>query len=105
MVIEMNKEIPVYGAWILPVCFTCSEAIVLDHGGYVLEFKCGCTKRRVETKQNYDIVSGEDVIMQTLYFNHALTKENLVWVGANRKRNVTMDLYKELRRAVILEEI
>jgi len=98
-------EIKQYEAWILPACFTCNESIVLDHGGFVLEFKCGCTKRRIETKQNYEVVSGEDVIMQTLYFNHALTKENMVWVGENRKRNLTKDLYMELRRLVVLEDI
>lgn len=104
-----ESEIEQYDVWLLPKCIVCDEDIVLlrpKRTAQVFEFKCGCGKNRVETYQNYDIVSKEDVIMQTLYFNHALDKDTLHWVQENLSRQkATKDLYIKLRRRLILEEI
>ena len=97
--------VEIVDGWLFPKCFLCEEDIILNEGGEVLLFKCGC-RERVCTRQNYEIISREDVIWQTLFFNKcAQNGAYLKWYQENKEEIPTKELYMALKRTVVMEEV
>jgi len=95
-----------YEGWIFPKCFQCDGDILLvEANSTVFIFKCDC-RERVSTAQNYEIVSKENVVMQTLFFNKHMQREYVDWYAQLGDSPIlTKELYMKLKRFVVMEEI
>lgn len=91
--------------WLLPKCFHCDQDIeCLGGGTSIFEFVCGCSANRIETRQDYEIISQQSVVMQTLYFNNSMRREIVEWFDST-KGKYTVDLYRDLKSRIALENI
>ena len=104
-----------YAAWLLPRCFKCDNDILLltksdklGHMSQLLEFGCGCTKKKIVLQSDY-IKAEEDVVILTLFLNGRLSqntvREASEWLNVRQGINYTEHEYNMLKRKILLRDV